>query len=63
MARKKQAGPGRPTLSETGENMETGTFRRTEEQAVKLEALGGAKWIRAQIDAAPWPRGAKPRQS
>lgn len=33
----------------------TGTFRRTPAQAAKLEALGGAAWICAQIDAAPWP--------
>lgn len=40
----------------------TGTFRRTAAQALKLEALGGGPWICAQIDAAPWPRGKKPRK-
>ncbi len=55
----KHAG-GRPKAS-TEEKMHTVTFRRTHEQGLKLDALGNGEWIRAQIDAAPWPRGTKPR--
>lgn len=52
-------GAGRKPLGDA--KMLTGTFRRTAEQAAKLEALGGGAWLRAQIDAAPWPRGTKPK--
>lgn len=44
-------GVGPPCLYE-GEKMGTGTFRRTDSQAAKLEALGGGAWIREQIDRA-----------
>ncbi len=59
---------GRPSAAATGvEKLTTGSFRRTALQAEKLEALGaaagisGGDWLRKQIDAAPWPRGARPR--
>ena len=42
--------------------MITHTFRASEDQLLKLDALGGAAWLRAAIDAAPWPRGTKPRK-
>lgn len=51
---------GRPPLPPELKK-QTGTFRRTAEQALKLEALGGGPWICAQIDAAAWPRGTKPK--
>lgn len=51
---------GRPPLPDELKKL-TGTFRRTAAQALKLKALGGAAWICAQIDAAPWPRGKKPK--
>lgn len=48
---------GRPTnASLGGERMEPVGFRCTRAQAEKLDALGGAAWLRAQIDAAPKPR-------
>lgn len=43
------------------EKMGTGTFRRTNEQAAKFDALGGATWLRATLDNTPWPRGTKPK--
>lgn len=52
---------GRPPLPPELKK-KTGTFRRTDEQALKLEALGGGPWICAQIDAAAWPRGTKPKK-
>lgn len=59
MTKTKQEAPhsGRPPLGD--EKMGTGTFRRSQEQADKLCVLGGSEWLRAQIDAAPWPRGSK----
>lgn len=54
----KRAG-GRPQIGP--EPLLTSSFRRTATQAVKLEALGGNAWLREQIDAAPWPRGSKPK--
>lgn len=51
---------GRPPLP-TELKKKTGTFRRTDEQAAKLAALGGGAWICAQIDITPWPRGTKPK--
>ena len=47
-------GAGRP-LKEA-EALRPRSFRCTEKQAEKLDRLGGAEWIRAQIDAAPMPR-------
>lgn len=51
---------GRPKVAED-KRLITTHFRRTKEQGEKLDALGGAAWIRAQIDFAPWPRGTKPK--
>lgn len=55
-AAKKKAptGAGRPPLN-GDEAMKTGTFRRTQAQADKLERLGGSEWIRKKIDAAKDP--------
>lgn len=36
-----------------GENMAAFHFRMTQAQRDKLAALGGAKWVREQIDKAP----------
>jgi hypothetical protein len=39
--------------------MVTQSFRAEPEQLRKFTALGGGEWMRAVIDATPWPRGAK----
>jgi hypothetical protein len=52
---------GRPPIPEA-EKLTTLTFRGSIEHREKLAALGGGAWMRAQIDAAPWPRGTKPRK-
>lgn len=52
---------GRPPIPDELRK-KTGTFRRTDAQALKLEALGGGAWLCAQIDAAAWPRGTKPKK-
>lgn len=60
MAKTKEE-PGRPGRKCFGkEKMGTGTFRRSEDQAKKLDALGGSQWIRDQLDTTAWPRGTKP---
>lgn len=61
MSKTKKRSGGRPSLPPELKK-HTGTFRRTNEQAAKLDALGGAAWICAQIDATPWPRGTKPKK-
>lgn len=62
MATKQTEEPARrgPKL-QGSEKMHTRTFRCTDEQATKLEALGGAQFIRDTLDATPWPRGSKPK--
>lgn len=42
--------PGKPLLST--EVMTTRTYRATDAQKAKVDKLGGAKWIRKQIDDA-----------
>jgi hypothetical protein len=42
--------------------MITQSFRAEPEQCRKMAALGGGEWLRAMIDATPWPRGAKENQ-
>ncbi len=47
-------GQGRKRVSE-GEITVTTSIRMTEAQRLKLEALGGAPWVRGQVDAASLP--------
>jgi len=61
MATQKTRPPGRPTKAASGEAMKTQTFRRTEAQGAKYDALGGGTWLRATLDATPWPKGTKPK--
>lgn len=35
------------------------SFRAEPEQILKFAALGGGAWMRAKLDAEPWPRGTK----
>lgn len=60
MTKTKEEAPraGRKCIGD--KKMGSGTFRRSDEQAQKLDALGGSQWIRDQLDAAAWPRGTKP---
>jgi hypothetical protein len=37
--------------------MVPGSFRAEPEQLRKFAALGGGAWMRAKLDAEPWPRG------
>lgn len=57
---KKEAAPntGRPRFGD--EKLQTTSLRLNTAQREKLEVLGGAAWLRDQIDAAKWPRGTKP---
>ncbi len=52
---------GRPPIDDA-DRLKTRTYRSKDAQDAKLAALGGPSWIRAQIDAADWPRGTKPRK-
>lgn len=47
-----RSGAGRKASTDPKGNF---VLRITGEQRLKLEALGGAAWLRQQIDAAPWP--------
>jgi len=51
-------GRGRPAIKEGQETVPI-TVRVTRPQSEKLQRLGGAKWIRARIDAAKEPGEAK----
>lgn len=61
MTEVKQRAPGAGRKPINGEAMKTRSIRCTALQDQKLDALGGSEWIRTQVDAAPWPRGTKPK--
>lgn len=41
--------------------MKSLVFRASELHHQKFQALGGAEHMRQYLDAAPWPRGTKPK--
>lgn len=59
-ATQRAPGAGRPRVAD--EPLRPQSFRCTDAQSAKLTALGGAQWMRDQIDAAAWPRGTKPKK-